>query len=346
MEKVLKTFSVKYLQILNENGVADNPPKLSNEQMKKLYELMVITRIFDDTALKLQREGRLLTYASVRGQEAANVASAFALEKNDWMVPAFRENGSFITLDYPMSMLYQYWAGDERGMHIPDGMNILPIAIPVSTQIPHAVGIAWAMKMRKEKNAVLVYFGDGATSKGDFHEALNFAGMFKVPCVFFCQNNQWAISLPRSKQSATETLAQKAIAYGFEGIQVDGNDVFAVYQATKEALKLAKSGDGPTFIEAYTYRMGDHTTADDATRYRTMEELKEWKKKDPIDRLEKFLIGEKILNENSKREIWSDAQRKVDEAVKKAEAEKPPEPSEMFKYTYTIMPKNLEGEMP
>src|SRR3989304_9479090 len=186
MEKVLKTFSVKYLQILNEHGKADGTPKLSNEQMKKLYELMVLTRVFDDMALKLQREGRILTYASVKGQEACNVASAFALDKDDWMVPAFRENGSFITRGYPMSMLYQYWGGDERGMHIPQEMNIFPIAVPVPTQIPHAVGIAWAMKLRREKNAVIVYFGDGATSKGDFHEALNFAGVFKVPCVFLC----------------------------------------------------------------------------------------------------------------------------------------------------------------
>ncbi|TAL47660.1 pyruvate dehydrogenase (acetyl-transferring) E1 component subunit alpha [archaeon] len=338
----MKTFPVRYLQILNENGVADNPPKLSDEQMKRMYVLMVTTRVFDDTAVKLQREGRILTYASVKGQEAANVASAFALEKGDWMVPSFREDGSFITLDYPMDMLYQYWAGDERGMHIPDGMNILPIAIPVASQIPHAVGIAWAMKMRKEKNASIVYFGDGATSKGDFHEGLNFAGVFNLPCVFFCQNNQWAISLPRSKQTAAETIAQKAIAYGIEGIQVDGNDVFAVYQATKEALDRARQGKGATLIEAYTYRMSDHTTADDAAKYRTVEELKEWKKKDPIDRLEKFLIGKKILDEELKKEIWNDAQKKVEEAVKKAESQPPQERSETFKYVYENMPKNLE----
>jgi pyruvate dehydrogenase E1 component alpha subunit len=336
----------KLLQILDENGnlSGEIPQGLTVDDIKKIYELMILTRTFDETCLALQREGRILTYASTLGQEA-QVAAAYALQKQDWFIPSFREHGVFFTRGYPIEKYLLYWAGDERGMQIPENINCLPICVPVSTQIPHAVGIAWAAKMRKEKTVVAVFFGDGATSKGDFHEAMNWAGVFKIPCIFICQNNQWAISMPRSKQTAAETIAQKAIAYGFEGIQVDGNDVFAVYKATKYAADKARAGNGPTLIELYTYRLSDHTTADDAKRYRDPKEVEEWKKKDPILRLRKFLQNRNWWSEEWEKKILQNAKQEVDAAVKSAESLLPPKPEEMFTSMYAKLPKNLEEEM-
>ena len=243
-----------------------------------------------------------------------------------------------------MEMLYQYWGGDQRGMEIPEKTNLFTVAIPVASQIPHAVGFAWGAKLKGDNIAVVVYFGDGATSEGDFHEALNFAGVFKVPVVFVCQNNQWAISVPRSRQSAAETLAQKAIAYGFSGVQVDGNDVFAVYRATKEALEKARNGS-PTLIECYTYRISDHTTADDAKRYRPQEEVEAWIKKDPIDRLRKYMASKNMWSEDYEKQVRSEAVARVEEAVKKAEAIQPAGKEDVFKYMFADMPQQLKDEM-
>src|SRR5918995_95898 len=290
-KKTVQSFSVEWLQILDENvmGNEELRPPLAHDDIKKLYEWMVLARVFDEKAFKLQREGRLGTYASILGQEAAQVGSAFALQGGDWMFPSFREPGASFVRGLPMRMILQYWGGDERGSSIPEGLNDFPITIPVGTQIPIAVGAAWAAKLNGKQSVVMVYLGDGATSKGDFHEGLNFAGVFAVPVVFVCQNNQWAISVPLKRQTAAKTLAQKAIAYGFPGVQVDGNDIFAVYRATSEALMRAREGGGPTFIECLTYRLGDHTTADDASRYRSREQVERWKRKDPVERLRKYM---------------------------------------------------------
>lgn len=336
MERVVESFNIKRLDILDENGNADESlmPSLSDSDIKKIYELLILSRIFDHHALSLQREGRIGTYASILGQEASQVGSAFAIERSDWIFPSFREMGVYITMGYPIYMLFQYWSGDERGMKCPDDLNIFPLAVPVGTQVPHAVGAAMAAKYKKDNIAVICYFGDGGTSKGDFHEGFNMAGVFKLPVVFICQNNQWAISVPREKQSASKTLAQKAFAYGFEGIQVDGNDIFAVYKATKDALDKARDGGGPTFIECITYRMGDHTTADDATRYRLKEEVEDWMSKDPILRLELFMRKNGLWTEQYQKEAEEKAKAMVDEAVKKAESIDHPHPNDMFTYTY------------
>ncbi|MBI2085401.1 MAG: thiamine pyrophosphate-dependent dehydrogenase E1 component subunit alpha [Candidatus Aenigmarchaeota archaeon] len=276
MEKEIAKFSVNYLQILDENGhCGESFSDLTKDQIKEIYEFMVLSRIFDVKAISLQREGLLGTYPSIRGLEAAQVASAYALGKSDWMIPAFRENASMIVRGLPMEMILQYWGGDERGQKIPVEQNDLPFAIPVGTQPLHAAGIAMASKIMNDGIVSLVYFGDGATSEGDVNEAMNFAGVFKLPLVLVCVNNQWAISVPRKKQTAAQTIAQKAIAFGFNGIQVDGNDVFAVYKAVKDALEKARSGGGPTLIELFTYRIGDHTTADDAGKYREKTEVEE-----------------------------------------------------------------------
>lgn len=335
-EKTIESFSVKRLEILGETGDADAAlmPPLSDGQIRELYELLVISRTFDGRALNLQREGRLGTYAPVLGQEASQVGSAYAFDKTDWLFPSFREMAVFMTIGYPMNMIFQYWSGDERGLKIPDDLNIFPISIPVGTHILHAVGAAMAMKYKGDKKASGVYFGDGGTSEGDFHEGMNFAGVFKAPVVFICQNNHWAISVPREKQTAAKSLAQKAIAYGFEGIQVDGNDVFAVYKATKDAVDKAKRGEGPTLIECVTYRMADHTTADDASRYRTKELIEAWKPKDPILRMKLFMEKKGVWTETYQKELEEKSKARVDEWVRLEESVERPDPKDMFLYTY------------
>ncbi len=334
-EQILDSFQVKRLDILDEKGNADATllPPFSDAELKRMYELLVLSRTFDQRALNLQREGRLGTYPSILGQEASQLGSVLAAGKEDWLFPTFRESGVYIAMGYPLHLIFQYWAGDERGMNIPEGMNVFPLSIPVGTQIPHAVGAAMAAKYRKDRAAALVYFGDGGSSRGDFHEAMNMAGVFKLPVVFLCQNNQWAISVRREHQTAAKTIAQKAIAYGFEGTQVDGNDIFSVYKATKDAVDKAKAGGGPTLIECFTYRLSDHTTSDDATRYRPKEELDMWKARDPIARLRLYLEKKGLWTESYQKDVESRSKAAVDEAQKKAETAAPPDPKDMFTYT-------------
>jgi len=343
----MKDFSSEFplFQILDENGTPNEKlmPKLSKEEMLKMYELMVLARVFDETAYQLQREGRILTFAPLKGQEAAQIGTALALKKDDWMFPSFRENGAYLVRGMPAEMLYQYWSGDERGNKIPNDLKCFTVSVPVGTQILHAVGAAWAEKLKKTGNVSLVYFGDGATSTGDFHEGLNFAGVLKIPVVFVCQNNQWAISVPFSKQSGSKTVAQKAVAYGINGIRVDGNDVLGVYSAAIEAIANARKNI-PTLLECVTYRLSDHTTSDDASRYRTPEEVAMWTKKDPIVRMEKFLFSKFILNEQLKKSIWDSAKLKIDTAVKVAEKETLENPEDIFDFTFARLSKILQDE--
>ncbi|MBI5232863.1 MAG: pyruvate dehydrogenase (acetyl-transferring) E1 component subunit alpha [Deltaproteobacteria bacterium] len=334
IDKVIGRFETRYLQILNEQGEIDPAfPPPPDQEIKKLFETIVLVRTFNQRALSLQREGRIGTYASIYGQEASQVASAFALSKDDWVFPSFRETGVFITLGFPMWMLLRYWAGDERGMKIPPQLNIFPMSVPVGTQIPHAVGAGMAMNLKNDNKAAVAYFGDGGSSRGDFHEGLNLAGVFKVPVIFICQNNQWAISTPRQRQTAAETIAQKAVAYGFDGVQVDGNDVFAVYRAAQDALKKAKDGNGPTLIECFTYRLDDHTTSDDARLYRSMEEVEAWKEKEPLIRLRLFMDSKGLWTEDYEKEVLSISAEKVDKAIEEEEIVSPSEPSDMIRYT-------------
>lgn len=302
---------------------------------------MALIRAFDEKALKLQRMGRLGTYASICGQEAIQAGCAAALRPSDWFFPAFRESGFSILRGLPMKTLYQYWAGDERGSAVPEAHNDFPIAIPVGTHIPHAVGVAWAALYKKNKIAVMASFGDGATSKGDFHEGLNFAGVFSLPVVFICQNNQWAISIPVSRQTKSETIAQKAIAYGFPGIQVDGNDVLAVYLVVKQALERARRGEGPTFIECLTYRLSDHTTADDASRYRREEEVVLWREKDPLRRVRKYLENNTDWSNLQEEALQEEINVRVSKAVEAYESAEPPEPLQMFDSLFESLPKDL-----
>ncbi len=347
IHKISKTIVPK-LEILREDGKIINQnmmPDLSKEKITEIYKTMVFCKVFDDLAVKLQRQGRMGPYVTIRGHEASQVASVFAMEESDWMFPSYRESAACIARNIPLKNLFLYWMGDERWAGDKANGNNFPIAIPVSTQIPHAVGAAFAAKIKGDNVASLVYFGDGATSRGDFHEAMNFAGVFKLPVVFLCQNNQYAISLPRKMQTASETIAQKAIAYGFEGLQVDGNDIFAVYKATKDALEKAKNGDGPTLIECVMYRLGDHSTADDAKKYRPQEEVDFWKKKDPVDRLKKFMEENKMWSEEDERKLVDECGEKINAAIKEAESMEPPKFEELFKHTFAEMPWFLKEEL-
>lgn len=333
--EVIGQFEVKRLGILNEAGDVDPSlmPAFTDAEVKNFFESIILSRAFNQRALSLQREGRIGTYASILGQEASQIGSALALGKDDWVFPSFRETGVFLSLGYPIWQMVRYWMGDERGMKAPEGLNIFPMSVPVGTQLPHGVGAAMAMKIRGAKTAVAVYFGDGGSSRGDFHEALNLAGVFKAPVVFICQNNQWAISVPRSRQSAAETIAQRAIGYGIEGIQVDGNDVFAVHRAAKDALDRARKGNGPTLIECFTYRLDDHTTADDSSRYRSGEEVEEWKKKEPLIRLRSYMEKRSLWTRQYEDNVLKDATGKIDRAIAEAEALKPPAPGDIILFT-------------
>ncbi len=339
----LGDFSVYKLSILDEQGNVDEKlnPKLGNAQLIELYTHLVRLRMFDDKALKLQRQGRIGTYGSCLGQEACTVGSAYAMEKQDWTFPAFREHGVFFTRGVPMVRVLQYWGGDERGSTCEKDINCFPVSIPVGSQPLHAVGAAMAMKFQKKDAVAIGYFGDGGTSEGDCLEAMNFAGSLQVPCVFICQNNQFAISEPRSLQTRAQTIAQKAIAFGFEGLQVDGNDVLAVYVATKQALEVARAGKGPTLLEFYTYRMGDHTTADDSTRYRVKDELETWRKRDPIARMKLYLTKLGILTPQLEEKINQEAVSLVEKAVLEYETTPAPKPEDMFDYMYAQLPPEL-----
>jgi len=337
----------KMFQILKPDGTLQPglKPPIDDKETLTLYQKMVFVRLADQRGLLLQRQGRFGTYAPLWGQEACQIGSAYVLQKGDWVFPAFRELGATLMMGIALKDFMLYWMGNEMGSRAPEGINLLPVSIPVGTHIPQAVGAAWAAKIRGDKIVAVAYFGDGATSKGDFHEAMNFAGVFKTPTIFFCQNNQFAISVPRSRQTASATIAQKAIAYGFDGIQIDGNDLFAVITVTREAVDKARSGGGPTLIEGVTFRFGPHTTADDPTKYRTDEEIERWKPLDPMIRLRSYLKAKGLWSEEVETRMTEDAQKEIDQAVKDAEAVPAPELNEIFEYVFAEMTPPLKEQL-
>ncbi|MBS4025041.1 MAG: pyruvate dehydrogenase (acetyl-transferring) E1 component subunit alpha [Clostridia bacterium] len=337
----------KVYQVLNPKGevmLKDDIPSLDEEQLLYLYKMMLYTRTIDDKALSYQRQGRMLTYAPNTGQEAAQIGSAFAMEKNDWLVPAFRELGAWLVRGVPLKNIYLYWYGNEWGSHHPEGVKVLPISVPIASQMQHATGIGMANNIKGEDSVVVTYVGDGGTSHGDFHEALNFAQVFNAPVVFIIQNNQYAISTSRKIQTMSENLALKAVAYGMTGIVVDGNDIFAMYNATKKAIEKARSGNGPTLIEAYTYRLGAHTTSDDPTKYRNNEEVEEWRVKDPVIRFRNYLLDNNILDTDWEEKTKSELEKEVMETFESIEDKSDTEIEDIFKYHYEEMTPQLKEQ--
>ena len=333
--KFAKPEDVLYQRITPDGTLRGKDPNLPPETLKRFYEQLVFGRLFDEKASNLSTLREIGTYAPGKGQEGCQVGAANALEKGDWYVPMYRDSAGMMAFGMPPKNLLLYWGGDERGMHIPAELNMLPIAVPVATQLPHAVGLAMAKRLQGEKSVAFVVTGDGGTSKGDFHESLNFAGVNELPVVFGVENNQWAISVRRGNQTASKTIAQKAVAYGFEGILADGNDVVASYEVTKYAVEKARRGGGPTLIEYTTYRLGPHTTAElVSNKLKAPDEVAEWEKRSPIIRFEKYLRSRGLLDDKSKDAIAAAAQRRMDEAVAAYRATPTPDPATMFEYTY------------
>jgi pyruvate dehydrogenase E1 component alpha subunit len=340
-------YVIEHLSILDENAVLDEKlePKLTNQQLKTMYRYMLLARRADERMLMLQRQGRLGTFPQASGHEAISLGSMFCAEKEDWVVPAYRELAGMLYRGWPLETILLYWNGFEEGASPPVGVNDTPMCVPLASQLLHASGIGMAMNIQKEKKVVMTYFGDGASSEGDCHEALNFAAVFQAPVVFICLNNQYAISVPIHKQMRNETIAQRAIAYGMPGIRCDGNDVLAVYTATKEAVERAKAGQGPTLIECVTYRTTPHTTADDPKRYRSDEETQKWLKREPIGRFTTYLERKGVLSAAEKVQMEEEIDTEIKAAVAKAEAMAKSEdlmnPLNMFNYMYETMPQNL-----
>jgi pyruvate dehydrogenase E1 component alpha subunit len=351
-KKLDLSLTVEHLSILNENGELDKElePDIPEDLLFKLYRFMILGRRFDDRLLNLQRQGRMGTFAPITGQEASQLGAVALLRPSDWFVPSFRETGAELWRGRSMESVILSFAGYSEGAVTGKegeedvAKNNMPVAVPVGSQIPHATGIGWGIKYRKKEDVVMTFFGDGATSEGDFHEGMNFAGVYQCPVIFVCQNNQWAISVPRKKQTRSETLAQKALAYGMPGIQADGNDILAVYAAAKEAVERARKGEGPSMIECVTYRMKMHTTADDPKRYRKEEEVEEWEKRDPISRFQKYLKDKGVLSDEKIEEIDNQVQEEIKSAVERAEKlmKDFTDPLRMFDHAYAELPPYLK----
>ena len=343
--KFTKPEEFLFQRLSPDGALKGKDPNLPPEALKRLYEQLVFGRLFDEKATNLSTLREIGTYAPGKGQEASQVGPVNALEKGDWYVPMYRDSAGMLAFGMPALKLLLYWGGDERGMQVPENLNMLPLAVPVATQLPHAAGLAMAKRILGEKAVTFVVTGDGGTSKADFHEALNFAGVYDLPVVFGVENNQWALSVKRNAQTASKTIAQKAVAYGFEGILVDGNDVIASYEATKYAVDKARRGGGPTLIEYSTYRMGPHTTAElVSNKLKAPEEVAEWERRSPIIRLEKYLRSRGLLDDRSKEAVAEAAQARMSDAVAAYRATPAPAAASIFDYTYSSPTPNLMAE--
>jgi pyruvate dehydrogenase E1 component alpha subunit len=336
-------------------ATTETPPgdDLPAAELSKLYRAMALARTMDERCLTLQRQGRIGFYVPLQGQEAAQVACAWALDSEDWIFPAYRELAIALVRGIPLKLLFDQFIGNSgdvlKGRQMPNHygyreFRFVTASSPVGTQISHAVGAAMAARWKGEAIVTASFFGDGTTSSNDFHAGLNFAGVFKAPTIFFCQNNQWAISLPRERQTRSETLAAKAVAYGIAGVVVDGTDVHAVYRAVRDARARAIGGEGPTLIEAQVYRLGPHSTSDDPRRYRTDAELAEWKAKDPLARLKHEMLTSGVWTEDEDAALWDGLKKDVATALAAAEETSPVDPMTLFDDVLAERPPNLEEQ--
>lgn len=341
--------------VLNVDGTVEKAlePKITDDGLVLMYRTMVLNRILDERMLTLQRQGRIGFYLTSTGEEATHVASAYAMKKSDWIFPAYREPGAALLRGFDLHKYICQLFGNADdtvlGRQMPNHFSareigFVSISSPTGTQIPQAVGAAWAAKIRGDDMVALTFFGEGTTSQGDFHTALNFAGVFKVPVIFFCRNNQYAISVPSKIQTAAKSIAVKAVAYGIEGIQVDGNDVLAIYEATRRARERARKGEGPTLIEGLTYRRGAHSSSDDPRRYREDAEVEAWIKKDPIDRLRRYMERRGIWDAKRDETYRSETTDAIAAALEKAEKVGPPAVETMFDDVFASLPPHLERE--
>lgn len=348
MPATVASFKIDYYQFLSPDGrlIGDDLPPLARDfdSLTHMYRQMVITRVFDKKAIALQRTGKLGTYASCLGHESAHVAMGSAMREEDCFAPMYREYGAQFVRGVKMSEVLLYWGGDERGNDFSGPAHDFAWCVPIATQCLHAAGAALAFKLRGEPRVAVTVVGDGGSSKGDFLEAINAASAFQLPMVLVIVNNQWAISVPRSKQNSAKTLAQKGIAGGLGAIQVDGNDIIASRWAMEQAIEQARAGQGATVVELITYRLSDHTTADDATRYRGTEEVDEAWKREPISRLRTYLMEEGAWDEERESALLAEAAVAVDEAVSEYLAAGKPGIESMFDYMYAQLPHDLAAQ--
>ena len=343
-ERIAFKLADHVFQVLNSEGKVVGPvPDLPPERMVQLYRWMLIGRAYSDRMVAMQRQGKMGTFAPIKGQEAASVGLAAPLQPEDWLIASYRENLSYYVKGVPLLAMMKQWGGYITDDYRPE-TKCPPFQIVLGTQMLHAVGVAQAIKYNNEPHIVMAACGDGATSEGDFSEALNFAGVFKAPVIFVVQNNGWAISTPRYRQSAAQYLADRGPAFGLPSCVVDGNDVLAVYQVVSEAIARARAGDGPTLIEAITYRLGAHTTADDPAKYRTKAMLERWLRRDPLIRFRKFLIDNHMLTEAEDKKLHEAVDAEIEETVATYEALPAPDPHQQFNHVYAQAPPQLRRQ--
>ncbi len=338
----------KIFQIIDNDGKVINKkymPEIEDTEIVEAYKSMLFARTADMMIVSYQRQGRIFTYPPNYGQEAISGAVARLMRKEDWLVPAFREMGAYLAKGASLKEIFLYFMGYEDGQNFENAKNFLPYSVPIASQLIHAAGIGYAINYRKTDQIVFTFVGDGGTSEGDFHEALNFAGVWKAPVIFIVQNNQYGISTPFKVQTASEGIAVKSYAYGIKGIQVDGNDFFAMYKAVKESVDYAKAGNGPVLIEAVTYRKGAHTTSDDPTKYRSKEEEDSWDAKDPLKRLKAYLVSKKLFDPEEEENLVEEYKKEIDRQFVEAENYGPVPLEDVFKYNYADMPADLKEQM-
>jgi pyruvate dehydrogenase E1 component alpha subunit len=318
---------------------------LGAEELVDLYRSLVLLRTYDERSVVYHRQGRIGTYAIYWNHEAMQAGSVFALEKRDWIFPSYRESAIGLLRGMPASTILSWWRGHPAGWWDPQEHNVASICVPIGTHVPHAVGFAWGSRLKGEDRVAIAYFGDGATSEGAVHEGATFAGVTKAPVILFCNNNQWAISTPLSEQTAAATLADKAVGYGMPGVRVDGGDVLAVYEATREAVERARAGEGPTFIEAVTYRAAPHATADDPSIYVDPERVQEERDNECVGRFERYLLRLGLLGETQAEEIGQNALELMRRGIAEAEAEPPADPGLVFEHAYAEPPPSQAQDL-